>query len=103
MIAPTIAQLREQVATEMFADKVSLEKKLKTEILQMQSHARFSEVKPGYFVCDGDFGRGVADQKEATLFNSTTKKPIRWQPYKSHLYAVHHVLCWAVLGISTDR
>jgi hypothetical protein len=56
--------------------------------------------KPGRFVCDGVYGRALADQKEATLYDVVTQKPIRWQPYKSHLIAVHSALCWAVLGIS---
>jgi hypothetical protein len=66
----------------------------------MRSHASIVEDKPGSFVCEASFGRGVAAQKEATLFDTVTKKPIRWQPYKSHLVAVHSALCWAVLGIS---
>jgi hypothetical protein len=98
-----IAQLKLQVAAKIDADKVTLEKRLKDEILQMRSHASLVDVKPGYFVCEGAHGRGVADKKEATHYNALTQKPIRWVPFKSHLYAVHAVLCWVVLGISTDH
>ena len=94
--------LRVQVAMKMFVDKVSLEKKLKEDILLMRKHASFFDVKPGYFVCQGPYGRGVADKKEATLFNTITKKPIKWMPFKSHLYAVHTVLRWAVLGVADE-
>jgi hypothetical protein len=97
-----LALLRTQVATTMDADKVTLEKRLKEEIVQMRSYASLCQVTPGHFVCEGAHGRGVADKKEATLFNLLTKKPVRWVPFKSHLYAVHTVLCWAVLGISTN-
>ena len=97
-----LASLRAQVLAIADADKVTLEKRLKAEILQMRSHASFCEAKPGHFVCDGAHGRAVADQKETTLFNAATRKPIRWVPFKSHLYAVHAALCWAVLGISTS-
>jgi len=92
--------LRVQVRTPLSGDKVTIDKRLKMEILLMRSHASIVEEKPGTFVCDGTYGRGVAEQKEATLLDTTTKKPIRWQPYKSHLVAVHSALCWAVLGIS---
>ncbi len=97
-----LAPLRAQILATADADKVTLEKRLKQEILLMRSHASFVEANPGYFVCDGAHGRSVADQKEATLFNALTQKPIRWVPFKSHLYAVHAALCWAVLGISTS-
>ena len=82
------------------ADKVTEDKRFKAEILLMRSHLSLVEDKPGHFVGEGPFGRGVADQKEATLYDPATQKPIRWQPYKSHLLAVHSALCWAVLGIS---
>jgi hypothetical protein len=92
--------LRTQVRAPLLADKVTEDKRLKAEILLMRSHARIVEDKPGKFVCEGGYGQGVAEQKEATLFESETNKPLRWQPYKSHLFAVHSALCWAVLGIS---
>ena len=92
--------LRSQVRVPHEGEKVDIDKRLKAEILQMRSHARIIEDKSGRLVCEAAFGQGVADQKEATLFEMVTKKPIRWQPYKSHLYAVHSALCWSVLGIS---
>ena len=92
--------LRTQVRAPLVADKVTEDKRLKAEILLIRSHARIVEDKPGHFVCEGPYGRGVAEQKEATLYDAATQKPIRWQPYKSHLFAVHSALCWAVLGIS---
>jgi hypothetical protein len=98
-----MAQLKLQVAAKADADKVTLEKRLKDEILQMRSVASLVEVKPGHFVCEGAHGKGIADKKEATHYNALTGKPIRWVPFKSHLYAVHAVLCWVVLGISTDH
>jgi hypothetical protein len=61
---------------------------------------KLSEAKPGHFVCEGTYGRAVAEQKEATLYDLATQKPLRWQPYKSHLFAVHSAMCWSVLGIS---
>ena len=98
-----LARLKLQVAAKTDTDKVTLEKRLKDEILQMRNLASMVEARPGYFVCEGVHGRGVADKKEATHFNAQTQKPIRWVPFKSHLYAVHAVLCWVVLGISTDH
>jgi hypothetical protein len=95
-------QLRAQVVVHLDADKVSVEKKLKQEILQLRNHARVVEDKPGHFVCEGPHGRGVVDAKNATLFSPVTQRPLRWQTFKSHLYAVHSVLCWAVLGISIE-
>lgn len=92
--------LRAQVRAPLVADKVTEDKRLKAEILLMRSHASILEDKPGKFVCEAAYGRGVAEQKEATLWDALTQKPIRWQPYKSHLVAVHSALCWAVLGIS---
>ena len=92
--------LRAQVRGPLLADKLSEDKRLKAEILLMRSHASMAEGKPGSFVCEGSYGRAVAEQKEATLFDARTQKSLRWQPYKSHLVAVHSALCWAVLGIS---
>jgi dethiobiotin synthetase len=95
-----LEQLRTQVRAPLVADKVTEDKRLKAEILLMRTHATKVEDKPGHFVCEGAYGRGVAEQKEATLYDLATQKPLRWQPYKSHLLAVHSALCWAVLGIS---
>ena len=95
-----LEQLRAQVRAPLAADKVTEDKRLKVEILLMRNRANVVEDKPGHFVCEGGYGRGVAEQKEATLYDITTQKPLRWQPYKSHLFAVHSTLCWAVLGIS---
>jgi hypothetical protein len=93
-------QLRATVRAPLAVDKVAEDKRLKAEILLMRSHVRIIEDKPGRLVCEGSYGKAVADQKEATLFDIDTQKPLRWQPYKSHLFAVHSALCWAVLGIS---
>jgi hypothetical protein len=95
-----LEQLRIQVRAPQAADKVTEDKRLKAEILLMRNHANVVEDKPGHFVCEGGYGRGVADQKEATLYELVTQKTLRWQPYKSHLFAVHSVLCWTILGIS---
>jgi hypothetical protein len=95
-----LEQLRAQVRAPQLADKVTEDKRLKSEILLMRNHVRMLEDQPGHFACEGPHGRGVAEQKEATLFDAVTQKPVRWQPYKSHLVAVHSALCWAVLGIS---
>jgi hypothetical protein len=95
-----LEQLRTQVRAPLVADKVTEDKRLKAEILLMRNHANVVEDKPRHFVCEGGYGRGVADQKDATLFELVIQTPLRWQPYKSHLFAVHSALCWAVLGIS---
>ncbi len=95
-----LEQLRAQVRAPLVADKVTEDKRLKAEILLMRSHVRIAQDRPGHFACEGHYGRGLAEHKEATLYDMATQKPIRWQPYKSHLVAVHSVLCWAVLGIS---
>ena len=102
-IALEVARLCEQVLANPEGDKLSLEKRLKQEILQMRALAQSVEAKPGRFVCAGAHGRAVADQKETTLYKAETQKPIRWVPFKSHLYAVHAALCWAVLGVSTKH
>ena len=102
--AQAIARLCEQVlADPQEDDKLGFEKRLKQEILQMRALAQTVEAKPGHFVCVGSHGRAVADQKETTLYKAATQKPIRWVPFKSHLYAVHAALCWAVLGVSTKH
>jgi len=100
MNVDVLEQLRAQVRKPLVADKVTEDKRLKAEIILMRSHAKVVQAEPGHFVCEGDYGRGVAEQKEATLYDIATQKPLRWQPYKSHLFAVHNALCWSVLGIS---
>lgn len=95
-----LTALRAQVRAPLAADKVTEDRRLKAEILLLRNHAQVQQDTPGHFVCEGSFGRGVAEQKDATLFDLATQKPLRWQPYKSHLFAVHSALCWAVLGIS---
>ncbi len=100
MTDDALEQLKGHIRMPLAGDKVTIDKRLKAEILLLRGHARIVEDKPGYFVCEASYGRGIADQKESTLVDTVTDKPIRWQPYKSHLYAVHSSLCWAVLGIS---
>lgn len=95
-----LEQLRADVRAPLIGDKVTVDKRLKAEILQMRGQASIVEDKAGSFACEGSFGRGVANQKEASLFDAATKMPTRCQPYKSHLVAVHSTLCWAVLGVS---
>lgn len=103
MSEEAMALLREQVLASSDADKVTLEKRLKQEIVQMRALASLVEARPGHLVCEGAHGRAVADQKETTHYHATSHKPIRWVPFKSHLYAVHTALCWAVLGVSTHH
>jgi hypothetical protein len=95
-----LEEFRAQVRAHIVADKVTEDRRLKAEILLLRNHATIAEDKTGRLVCEGAYGRGVADQKEATLFEMITHKPLRWQIYKSHLFAVHSALCWSVLGIS---
>jgi len=95
-----LEQLRTDIWSPTVGHKVAADKRLKAEILLLRGHASFVEDKPGSFVYEGSYGRGVANQKEGTLFDAVTKKPTRWHPYKSHLVAVHSTLCWAVLGVS---
>lgn len=99
---PSLDQLKAQVVLHLDADKVTVDKKRKQEIVLLRSHVRVVDEQPGHFVCDGLHGRGVVDGKNATLISPVTQRPLRWQTFKSHLYAVHSVLCWAVLGISID-
>ena len=94
-----LSELRAKVGLPQEGDKVSLEKRLKGEILLLRAHATIVSEHKGHLVCEGAFGRGVADQKAATLFDLSSKKPVRWEPFKSHLYAVHRALCWSVLGV----
>jgi len=95
-------QLKAQVVLHLDADKVTVDKKRKQEILLLRGHVQVVDDRPGHFVCDGPHGRGVVDGKDATLFSAVTQRPLRWQAFKSHLYAVHSVLCWTVLGISIE-
>ena len=96
----TLNLLRAQVLAHTDADKVTTDRRLKAEILLLRKHVTVLQDSPGRLVCNGSFGQAVAEQKEATLYDLATHKPLRWQPYKSHLVAVHSALCWAVLGIS---
>lgn len=100
MSQEALDRLKDQVRAPHVSDKVAEDKRLKAEILLLRGHVRIIEDKRGYLVCEGAYGRAVADQKEATLFETETMKPLRWQPYKSHLFAAHSALCWAALGIS---
>lgn len=100
MTDDALDQLKAQIRMPLAEDKATIDKRLKAEILLMPGHARIVEDKRGFFVCQANFGKAVADQKESTLFDTVTNETIRWQPYKSHLFAVHSALCWAVLGIS---
>jgi hypothetical protein len=92
--------LRARIWDPLVGDKVSIDKRIKAEILQMRSLARILEDGPGKFACEAVHGRGVVDRKEAILFEPVTMKPVRRHSHKSHLFAVHSALCWAVLGIS---
>lgn len=69
-----LKQLRADVRAPLIGDKVTVDKRLKAEILQMRGHANIIEDKPGSFACEGTFGRGVANQKEASLFDAATRR-----------------------------
>lgn len=98
-----LTELRAKVGAPPMGDKVIHEKRLKGEIVLMRAHATIISVQKDSLVCEGAFGRGIANQKEATLIDPLTNKPIRNEPFKSHLYAVHRALCWSVLGVFENR
>ena len=95
--------LRAQVAVRPADDKVGHERRLKDEILLLRAHATITDEKKGYLVCEGTVGQCVVNQKEATLYDLLTQRPVRNEPFKSHLYAVHRALCWSVLGVFENR
>jgi hypothetical protein len=95
--------LRSKVAEHPTEDKVLHEKRLKAEILQLRAQATIVREHKRHLTCEGGFGRVVVDQKEATLYDLLTNKPVRNEPFKSHLYAVHRALCWSVLGMYQNR
>ena len=87
-----LEQLRAQVRAPLAADKVTEDKRLKAEILLMRNHANVAEDKPGHFVCEGGYGRGVADQKEATLFELVTQDPTRASEFKAVAARLHRAI-----------
>jgi hypothetical protein len=95
--------LRAKVGEPPAEDKVLHEKRLKAEILLIREHAAIASERKGHLVCEGGFGRVVVNQKEVTLYDLLTNKPVRNEPFKSHLYAVHRALCWSVLGVHENR
>jgi hypothetical protein len=99
----TLNDLRAKVGELPAQDKVLHDKRLKEEILLLRVHATIVSERKGYLDCKGGFGRVVVDQKEATLYDLLTNKPVRNEPFKSHLYAVHRALCWSVLGVYQNR
>lgn len=103
MIDAALDELRAKVGVHPTDDKVLHEKRLKEEIQLIQAHATIISQKKGHLVCEGAFGRAVVDQKEATLFDLLSDRPVRNEPFKSHLYAVHRALCWSVLGVFENR
>ena len=96
-------ELRAKVGEPPEEDKVLHEKRLKAEILLIRAHATIVSEQKGHLVCEGGVGRVVVDQKEATLYDLLTNQPVRNEPFKSHLYAVHRALCWSVLGVYENR
>ncbi len=98
-----LSVLRAKVGAHPVDDKVSHEKRLKEEIVLIRALATIISEQKGVLICEGAFGRGVANQKEATLYDLSTKMPVRNEPFKSHLYAVHRALCWSVLGVFENR
>jgi hypothetical protein len=95
--------LRTKIAHPLLPDKLSQERRLKEEIAQMQELSKIVSASKGKLVCEGPHGRCEVDQKEATLFDLTTNKVLRNEPFKSHLYAVHRALCWSVMGMVENR
>lgn len=95
--------LHNQIAQPLLSDKLSQEKRLKAEIAQMRELAKIVREGKGTLVCEGPHGRCEVDQKEATLIDVATEKVLRNEPFKSHLYAVHRALCWAVMGMVESR
>lgn len=95
--------LHHQIAQPSLEDKVVQEKRLKTEIAQMRAQASILNEGKGVLTCEGAFGRCEVVQKEATLFDVSTNRVLRNEPFKSHLYAVHRALCWSVMGMVENR
>ena len=51
MTDDALEQLKAQVRMPLVGDKVTIDKRIKAEILLMRGHARIVEDKPGFFVC----------------------------------------------------
>ena len=78
MTAEELERLKAQVRMTLVGDKVTIDKRIKAEIVLLRGHARIFEDKPGFFECEASFGKGIADQKESTLFDMVTNETIRW-------------------------
>lgn len=85
------------------AAKVAHDRKLEDEIAILRKHVTFFSIKRGYFMCEGPYGRAVAEQKEATLCNSNTRAPLKFARFNKHLHAKHTALVWAVLGYADNQ
>ncbi len=75
---------------------------IKQQIDIMKKHISFFDVKKGYFKCYGPYGVGLAEKKEATLFNTHTREPLKYASFRKHIYAVHSALVWAVIGYAEN-
>ena len=68
MTDDALEQLKVQIRMPTVGDKVAIDKRLQAEIFLMRGQAKILEDKPGFFACEAIYGKGVADQKESTLF-----------------------------------
>ncbi len=60
----SLEQLRANILVPIVGHKVIADKRLKAEILLMRSYAIIVEDKPGSFICEGNYGRGVANHPD---------------------------------------
>lgn len=85
------------------AAKAAHDHKLEDEIAILRKHVTFFDIKRGYFMCEGPYGRAIAEQKEATLYNSKTRAPLKFARFNKHLHAKHRALVWVVLGYADNK
>ena len=75
---------------------IEFDRRINDEIREMRAKVLVLQIGKGYFKCVGSGGIGIAEKKDAALFNESTHERLIYCSYRKHLYAIHAALKWAL-------
>ena len=91
-------QLQLKEAVSVLSADIASDLQLKKNIELMRKYVSLFDVKKGYFMCKGPYGKAVAERKNVTLHNLLTYEPMKVKYCRRHIDAVHTALYWAIFG-----
>jgi len=89
-------EMTNEEAFRMLIKDIRFDRRIKDEIREMRTNVLVLQISKGYFKCVGPGGIGIAEKKDAALFNENTHERLIYSTYRKHIYAIHAALKWAL-------